>query len=72
MNFQENLPSGRQDTGEKAHCCSSQVAQWNKSSTILRARKFLHWNPRYSGQGKLLSCKSPLIIDQKQPTLHCL
>jgi hypothetical protein len=39
MNFQENLSSGRQDTGEKAHCSSSQVAQWNKYSTLLRARK---------------------------------
>jgi hypothetical protein len=39
MNFQENLPSGRQDTGEKAHCSSNQVVQENKSSTLLRARK---------------------------------
>jgi len=39
MDFQENLPSGRQVPGDKAHSSSSQVAQRNKSSTLLRARK---------------------------------
>ena len=39
MNFQENLPSGRQDTGEKVHCSSSKVAQQNKTSILLRVRK---------------------------------
>jgi len=37
--FSGKSPQWKADTGEKAHCSSSQVAHQNKSSTLLRARK---------------------------------